>query len=116
MNLITCLQKMQKILSRNNMPKVSYVKAIDVWLNGCLIFVVMALIEFAIVNVLQRHPNACFFSDMDEQKHAFDASSSSSQSRVSSHIAFEHRADIRQFETKHEHPLKIAHGTLNPVT
>ena len=40
------------------MPKVSYVKAIDVWLNGCLIFVVLALVEFAIVNVLQRRPGA----------------------------------------------------------
>ena len=36
------------------LPRVSYVKAIDVWMTTCLAFVFGALIEYSIVNVLAR--------------------------------------------------------------
>ncbi|KAL4230703.1 Glycine receptor subunit alpha-3 [Mactra antiquata] len=37
-----------------NLPKVSYVKAIDVYMATCLAFVFLGLVEFAYVNVLTR--------------------------------------------------------------
>ena len=37
-----------------HLPRVSYVKAIDVWMSTCLIFVFGALVEYSIVNVLAR--------------------------------------------------------------
>ncbi|KAK7097043.1 glycine receptor subunit alpha-2-like [Littorina saxatilis] len=37
-----------------SLPRVSYIKAIDLWMSTCLVFVFSALIEFAIVNVLSR--------------------------------------------------------------
>ncbi|KAK3100125.1 hypothetical protein FSP39_015107, partial [Pinctada imbricata] len=40
--------------ARSSLPKVSYVKAIDVWMATCLFFVFAALIHFAFVNVLAR--------------------------------------------------------------
>ena len=36
------------------MPRVSYIKAIDVGMSTCLIFVFSALVEYAIVNVYAR--------------------------------------------------------------
>ena len=39
---------------RSTLPRVSYVKAIDVWMSVCMFFVFTALIEYAIVNVVLR--------------------------------------------------------------
>ncbi|GFN82253.1 glycine receptor subunit alpha-2 [Plakobranchus ocellatus] len=44
----------QSANARAHLPRVSYIKAIDVWMAICLFFVFAALIEFAYVNVNAR--------------------------------------------------------------
>ncbi|XP_070198656.1 glycine receptor subunit alpha-2-like [Littorina saxatilis] len=44
----------QTSVAVSSLPKVSYVKAIDIWMATCLCFVFSALLEYALVNVLER--------------------------------------------------------------
>ncbi|XP_074655681.1 glycine receptor subunit alpha-2-like [Tubulanus polymorphus] len=40
--------------SRSQLPRVSYIKANDVWTSSCMVFVFGALMEFALANLLAR--------------------------------------------------------------
>lgn len=45
----------QSTSTRAQLPRVSYVKALDIWLSMCLVFAFSSLIEYAIVNTFMRH-------------------------------------------------------------
>ncbi|GFN79366.1 glycine receptor subunit alpha-3 [Plakobranchus ocellatus] len=68
LGLLTVLTMTTQMSSVNAaLPRVSYTKAIDVWMSACLVFVFAALLEFAIVNVLSRKDSISGFS----LKHVF---------------------------------------------
>ena len=43
------------VIPGTEMPQVSYVKAIDIWMGACTAFIFLALVEFTIVNYLSRN-------------------------------------------------------------
>ncbi|MFT7815214.1 glycine receptor subunit alpha-3-like [Arapaima gigas] len=56
--------------SRTSLPKVSYVKAIDIWMAVCLLFVFSALLEYAAVNFVSRqHKELLKFHRKKKSKH-----------------------------------------------
>ncbi|XP_056443329.1 glycine receptor subunit alpha-3 [Gadus chalcogrammus] len=59
--------------SRTSLPKVSYVKAIDIWMAVCLLFVFSALLEYAAVNFVSRqHKDLLRFRRPHKNKQKMD--------------------------------------------
>ena len=56
LNVLTMTSQASAV--NQHLPRVSYIKAIDVWLSMCLLFVVGALLEFPVVNLLRRRATA----------------------------------------------------------
>lgn len=54
---VTTLLVMTTLVSNINasLPRVSYIRAIDIWSAMCLLFVFIALLEFSIVHYVGRH-------------------------------------------------------------
>ncbi|XP_062602282.1 glycine receptor subunit alpha-3-like [Saccostrea cucullata] len=63
LGVLTVLTLTQQSSTVNaTLPRVSYTKAIDIWMSSCLVFVFAALIEFAVANVLARKDSNKGFS------------------------------------------------------
>lgn len=63
LGVLTVLTMTQQSSTVNaTLPRVSYTKAIDIWMSMCLVFVFAALIEFAVANVLARKDSNKGFS------------------------------------------------------
>lgn len=48
--LLSHFKATQNTQSQQSLPPVSYVKAVDIWMSSCSVFVFMSLMEFAVVN------------------------------------------------------------------
>lgn len=48
--LLSNIPATQNTQSQQSLPPVSYVKAVDVWMSSCSVFVFLSLMEFAVVN------------------------------------------------------------------
>uniref|UniRef100_H3B5R8 Glycine receptor alpha 3 n=1 Tax=Latimeria chalumnae TaxID=7897 RepID=H3B5R8_LATCH len=59
--------------SRTSLPKVSYVKAIDIWMAVCLLFVFSALLEYAAVNFVSRQHKELLRFRRKRKKSKFEA-------------------------------------------
>lgn len=50
--LVTCMLTLVTMFTGADIPPVAYVKALDLWMAGCMVFVFAALAEFVVVKVL----------------------------------------------------------------
>lgn len=57
--LVTCMLTLVTMFTglKSDIPPVAYVKALDLWMAGCMLFVFMAFMEFVIVKVLDVRLN-----------------------------------------------------------
>lgn len=63
----------QSSQSTATLPRVSYIKAIDVWMSVCLLFVFTALLEYAVVNVLSRRKGSRIINPTSGAESIIDA-------------------------------------------
>lgn len=50
LHVLSHFKATQNTQSQQSLPPVSYVKAVDIWMSSCSVFVFMSLMEFAVVN------------------------------------------------------------------
>ncbi|XP_066445898.1 gamma-aminobutyric acid receptor subunit beta-2 isoform X2 [Eleutherodactylus coqui] len=81
---------------RETLPKIPYVKAIDMYLMGCFVFVFMALLEYALVNYI------FFGRGPQRQKKAAERAASANNEQLRMEI----NKDARLLESYHIYPCK----------
>ncbi|ROT83151.1 putative glycine receptor subunit alpha-2-like [Penaeus vannamei] len=57
----------------NKLSTVSYVKALDVWMGSCTVFVFLAMVEFTLVNYIGRHRRRLLFRSSAEGQEKLEA-------------------------------------------
>lgn len=95
----------------NSLPKVSYIKASEIWFLGCTIFLFAAMVEFAFVNTIYRRKYVIFcWNFYFWYMHAFCALSGISHLRIICHIhVYRKNVPLKKVNSKY-----ILKSTLTP--
>ena len=81
----------QRSMANTSLARVSYVKAMDVWMASCLCFVFCALLEYAFVNVLfRRKTRRRYYDDLENMDNEPMVNMKISQNNQERYFSFVH--------------------------
>ena len=94
-----------------SLPKVSYIKGVDLFMMGCVAYIFLSIVELAMVGILEKEANAATARMNADDDEAEEENSSSRKATIGS--VFGRKAFQRPFSDRTSHRLRRMESTAS---